>query len=71
MFEARNGAEKRALEVLRQRRRHALDIHFVGREALRLDEDLVAVAVGKPHDLVLDRRAVPRAGRPDRTAVER
>ena len=38
---------------------------------LRLDEDLVAIAVGESDDLVLDRRAVARPGRRDPTCVQR
>ena len=62
---------------------HDLDLHL-GRQAggdavqvdpgmippLRLDEDLVAVPVGEAHDLVLDRRAVARAGRGDPPGVQ-
>ena len=33
-------------------------INFVGRQAFRLEENLMLVTIGKAHDLVFDRRTV-------------
>ena len=43
----------------------------MGAETFRLEEDLVAVAPRKPHDLVFDRRAIPRTDAFDRARIHR
>ncbi len=60
-LQAGHEAERRRLDVLRERRREPVDVDLVGRPALGLEEQLVPVAVGEPVDLVLDGRAVARA----------
>ncbi len=65
LFQPRHGADKGFLHLGGQRGRDAVRIDGVIVEALRLEENLVRFAAGKAHDLVLDRRAVARAGRGD------
>ncbi len=59
------------LHVERQRRRDAVRIDLERRQPFGLDENLVARAIGEPHDLVLDRRAVARSNAFDGTRIER
>ena len=59
-LEARDGAHELDLHVEREARGDAVRVDLVGIESFRLDEDLVRVALGEPHHLVLHRRAVPR-----------
>ena len=66
---------KRGLDLARQRGRDAVGIDRVVVQPLGLEENLVPVAFGEPHHLVLDRRAIARAdafdlARIDRRAVE-
>jgi hypothetical protein len=70
-LEAGDGAHERELHVVRQRCRDAVGIDLAGVDALGLEEDLVAVLVRKPDNLVLDARAVPRAGAGDRALEQR
>ena len=42
----------------------SVDVDFVDVEPLRLEKDLVALSMRKAHDLVFQRRAVPRARSP-------
>ena len=49
------------LHVARQAHREAVDVDFPRVEPFRLEKDLVPLLVRKPDDLVLERRAVPRA----------
>lgn len=69
-METGHGAQHRDLHLSRQARTHTLHIHLVCAEALRLDEDLVPVFVRKAHELVLDARAIARAGGVDLSAVD-
>ncbi len=54
-------AHQGQLDIEGQAGGYALRIDLVGVEALRLDEDLVAVLAGETMDLVFDRRAVARS----------
>ena len=64
-------AHERPLHVEGQRRRDPVRIDLVRREALGLEEDLMARAVGEAHDLVLDRRAIARPDALDHAGEER
>ena len=57
------------LNVGRKAHREAVDVDLVHVQPFGLEEDLVPLAVRKPHDLVFERRAVPRAD-PLNLAVE-
>ncbi len=59
------------LYVEGQRRRNAVRINFRRFKPFRLEENLVAVALGEADDLVLDRRTVARADALDDARVER
>ena len=71
VFQARNGRDQRALDVLRQRGRNAVRIDRVIVEPFRLQENLVAVALAEADDLVLDRRAIARAAARDLAGIHR
>ena len=60
-----------SLDILGQGGGEAVEVHFVGVLALGLDKDLVPLALGKAHDLVLDRGAVARPLALDEAAKER
>ena len=59
------------LDLARQRHREAVDIDLVGVETFGLEVDLMPLAVGKPHDLVFERRTVARTDAADLPVVER
>jgi hypothetical protein len=59
------------LRVRRQARRDAVRVHLFGVQAVGLQDHLVALSVGEPLHLVLDRGAVPDTGRIDDPGVER
>jgi len=71
VLETANRAHQLQLHVERQRGGDTVgvDLHHV--QALRLDEDLVAVAVGEADHLVLDRGAVARTDALDLPGVQR
>ena len=71
VFEPRDQGDDRLLNVARQAGRDAVAIVFEGVSPFGLQEDLVALAVGKPDDLVFDRWAVTRAGALDLAGVHR
>ena len=58
------------LDILRQGGGEALQIDFLGVEAHRLNEELVAGLLGKPHHLVLEGRTVAGTDRLDPAAVD-
>src|SRR5690606_35326631 len=58
VLEARDGAHQGEVHVPGQGGGNAVGIDLVRVQSFRLDEDLVAVAVGEAHHLVLDGRAV-------------
>ena len=58
------------LHVVRKRRRHTLDIHFIAFISFRLNKYLMPFFVGKPHDLGFYRRAVSRTYTRYRAVVE-
>ncbi len=66
-----NARVDHALDVLGHRGGHALHIPFVRVESLGFKEDRMAVLVAEADDLVLDRRAVARAGAVDGAGVHR
>ena len=70
-FEPANAAHEFVLHVERQARRDAVRIDLVRVEALGFDEDLMRIARGKTHDLVLDRGAVARSDAFDDASEER
>ena len=67
----RDGAHELDLHVEREAGGDAVRVDLVGVEPFRLDEDLVRVAVGEAHHLVLHRGAVPRSGPVDHAGVHR
>ena len=74
-LQPRDAAQERELDVERQRGRDPVGIHLPGSaqpdlDALGLEEDLVALFVRKPDDLVLDARAVARPGALDVLAIQ-
>ena len=71
MLQPRDRVIKRDLHVLRQTAAHALQIHFLGVQAARLNEKLVAFLVRKTDNFILNARAVARADALDLSAVER
>ena len=58
VFKAGNGAVKSFLHILRQTGRHALYIHFVCIQTLRLNKELMSLFIGKSVYLIFDGRAV-------------
>src|SRR5439155_10150024 len=50
-----------ALHVARQRHRKPVDVNLARLDTLRLQKDLMALLLGEPHNLVLERRAIARA----------
>jgi len=48
------------LHLARQRHRKPVDVDFVDVDSLRLEINLVPLAIWKSHDLVFERRAVTR-----------
>ena len=71
VFHAGDAAHQGQLGIERQRGGNAVgvDLHHI--QAFGLDEDLVAVLLGKAHHLVLDRRAVARADAFDLARIQR
>ena len=65
------GAEELELDLTRQRHRESVDVDFVDVESLRFEIDLVPFPIRKPHDLVLERRAIPRSDSLDLPVEER
>ena len=70
-FETADRAHQIELHVERQRGRDAVRINLRCLQAFGLDEYLMRGLVGEAHHLVLDRRAVARAGALDHAAVQR
>ena len=71
VFEPRHEADHRVLHIPRQARRDPVDIHLLRPPPLRLEEQLMGFAVGEPHHLVFNARAVARPARLDLAAVHR
>ena len=59
------------LDVARQRHREPVHVDLVDVEAFGFEVDLVPLPIGKPHDLVFERRAIPRADALNLAVVER
>ena len=68
-MESRHGAQHCDLHISRQTCAHALHIHLMRAESFRLDKNLMPVFVRKTHELVLNARAIARAGGVDLSAV--
>ena len=71
VFEARNRAHHRDLYLEGKRCGKTIWIDLECVEALGFEEDLMAISVGKPDDLILDGRAVARSSALDSTTVNR
>ncbi len=71
VFEAGYRAHEFDLGLVRQARRDAVGIDDARVQPLGLDEHLVRRLVGKPDDLVFDRRAIPRTNALDRPCEHR
>ena len=63
--------QHRQLDVGRQRRADPVGIDQMAVEPFGFEENLVPVTIGKAVNLVLDRRTIARARRPDRTGKHR
>ena len=59
-LQARQGVNQFELHVSRQAHRVAVQIDLVDVQTLRLEEQVMALPVGKPHHLVFERRAIAR-----------
>ncbi len=66
-----NRLDDRELNINRQRRAHAIHVNFMRVQPFWLEEELVHQLVRKLHDLVFDRRTIPRPGRLNLPAVHR
>ena len=62
LLQAAHGVQRRQLHLRRQRAGEAVEVDQVAVQPLRLQEQLMAVAVGEAHHLVLDGGAVARPG---------
>ncbi len=69
-FQPGNAVDERLLNIGGQRGADPVGIDQGGMEPLRLEENLVAVAVAEAADLVLDRRAVTRPPPLDRPSEQ-
>ncbi len=70
LLQAGDGAQERLLHVLRQRGGDAVGVDGVVVQALGFEENLMRRAVAEAHDLVLDGRAIARAGAADLAGVD-
>ena len=70
-LEPRHHPDHGILHVARQARGDPVHIDLLRAPPLRLEKQLVALFVGKPHDLVFDARAIPRPARLDLAGVHR
>src|ERR1700728_1514368 len=71
ILKARNRGDHGALDVFRQRCRDAVRIDGGIVEALRLQKNLMPVALAEANDLVLDRRTIARAATLDLAGIHR
>ena len=71
ILETRQRVDDFALHVARQAHREAVDVGLVDIDAFGLQKDLVPLALGKPHDLVFERRAVAWANPADLAVEQR
>ena len=71
LLQPRDGGDHRRLHIFRQAGRDAVRIDRVVVQPLGLQEDLVALAFGEAHHLVLDRGAVARPHPLDAPAIDR
>ena len=69
-LEPRNRRHQRALRLRRQRSRNAVRIDGGVVDALGLEEDLMALAIGEAEDLVLDRWTIARPSARDRAGID-
>ena len=55
------GERSNQFELHRSREAHrvAVQVHFVDVQTLRLQKEVMSIAIGEPHDLVFERRAKP------------
>ena len=68
---ADDGLHQLDLDIEWQGGGEAIDVDFIGANALRFEEDLVALLICEPHNLVFDRRAVSWSNALDNPGVER
>ena len=71
MLEPRNQRDDRFLDIAGQAGGDAVAVILQRVSALGLEEDLVCLAIGETHDLVLDGRAVPGPRRLDLSRIHR
>src|SRR5437667_414090 len=71
VLQTRNRPEEVQLNGRRKRGREPVHVHLGRVEPLGLQENLMALGLGKLDDLVLDRWAVPRPSTADGATVER
>src|SRR5262249_5373952 len=70
-FESGDHSYELLLHLGRQGSREAIQIDFVRIVSFRLQEELMARLVGKLHDLVFDRRTIPRTNSLDLSRIQR
>ena len=71
MLQARHGTVHSILNILRQRTGHAAQIHLIGIESFRLNENLVTGLIREFHNLILNGRTVTRTGSLNRPGKQR
>jgi hypothetical protein len=71
IFKARHGLQELQLHVGGERRRETVRVDGRVIEPFGFQENEMAILIGKPHDLVFDRRAIARAARLDATGIHR
>ena len=69
--QGRNRLQNAILHIHRQAGRQAVDVNFFRAATFGLQEDVMPTAIGKAHDLVLDRRAIARTNRSDLAIIHR
>ena len=66
-----NLAQRLNLDIQRKRRREPVQVVFASRFALRLEEELMRILIGKGYDFSLDTRAITRSDTLDCAVVKR
>ena len=71
LFQPRQRMHEIVLDLRRKTHREAVDVDLVDVQTLRLEKNLVPLAVRKPHHLVFERRAIARADTGDLAVEQR
>src|SRR5262245_6712200 len=70
-LQTREGADDLLLNLLRKRHREPVDVDLLDIQSLGFEIDLMSLLVGEPHDLVFERRTVPRTDAADLAIEQR